>query len=173
MQIKIISSETKTSSKGNAYKKVSLNDGRDLNNVAVFPSFSQYEKVTAGSVVEGVVKEKEYNGSKSYSLEDGNLGKKPSGVGNMSKLMEKKAENIREAQERKEDSIAFFNATNSAVSIVLGLIEIKSKQKGSLGEDVSEYPDPAIIRKSIVDYRNWFLREYDDFKNPPEDQLSF
>ena len=62
-----------------------------------------------------------------------------------------KAEYIREAQDRKEESIAFFNATNSALTIISG--DIKS---GLITVDTAQ--------EKIRYWRDWFLAEYEKYK---------
>jgi len=55
---------------------------------------------------------------------------------------------MRDAQYRKSRSIAFFNATNSAITIVTAL-------------NVS----PDQIKEQLAMWREWFLSEYDkDYK---------
>lgn len=64
-------------------------------------------------------------------------------------MMKEKAKNIEEAQERKAESIAFFNATNSAIALV---------SKYQLGEMTE-----SEIRVKIVAWRDWFLTEFNNW----------
>lgn len=62
--------------------------------------------------------------------------------GNVSRLMDKKAENIKEAQERKSDSIAYFNSLNSAISFVTSFrSEIYVMSQADFFDRVCEYRD--------------------------------
>jgi hypothetical protein len=70
---------------------------------------------------------------------------------NMNKLMDKKAENIEKAQDRKNDSIAYFNAINSAIALVK---EFK-------------LVDAVDIKESISYWREWFLSEWHKYEADP------
>ncbi len=67
---------------------------------------------------------------------------------NISNLMDKKAENIEKAQDRKSESIAYFNSVNSAIA----LINTKAYTEG--GNALMDY------REFIQKERDWFLAEY-------------
>lgn len=61
---------------------------------------------------------------------------------------DRKAGYIKEAQERKDNSIAFFNATNSAIAVT------------------QHMTNPANVeekRQEIIEWRDWFLQEWDSF----------
>ena len=108
--------EEKVSAKGSKYYKATLKDETDkeIHDVAIFSSFGE---VLPGSIVEGVLRASEYQGKTSYVLEKGNLGAKPASFGGgIAKAQAAKAEYIKEAQQRKEDSIAYFNAINNAIA---------------------------------------------------------
>ena len=68
---------------------------------------------------------------------------------------ERKAGFIRVAQDRKERSIAFFNATNSAIAMYQAL---KS----------TEDPHEFILRE-----RAWFLSEFERYNSGDLDQTPF
>lgn len=68
----------------------------------------------------------------------------PSSGGGIAKAQERKAEFIKEAQERKNDSIAYFNALNSAIALVTKL----------------EFKSEGQTKVDIVYWRDWFLSEW-------------
>lgn len=123
MKIKINFCEKKTSAKGSEYLRASVildrgNGPEELDNVAIFSSFPGFADIGPGSEIEGNLEEKDYNGSKSYSIS----GPKPQGGGNMQRVMkeketmiisaqDRKAQNIASAQERNEQMWAKYSAT--------------------------------------------------------------
>ncbi len=129
--------------------------------VAIFPTFPNFSTLKVGSEVMGKIDVKQ-NGvytNKTLNEERTPMRKGDAPSINISKMMDKKAENIEKAQERKNDGIAYFNATNSAIALV-----------GKMSEDVT----PDFYKMQIVNWRDWFLsewRKYDagdvtDKKNP-------
>lgn len=114
--------ENVVSSKGTPYKRATLTDssGKVVENVAVFNFYSQFNNVTPGGTVTGSLISELYNGKMSHKLEDGKTFKtfagKPSG--GITKAMEVKNTNIKEAQERKEESIQKSGAQRDAVLMV-------------------------------------------------------
>ena len=135
--MKITSIEIKKDKNGNDYKQAMF----DTTKVFVFPKgdLDLYNSVVVGADFELV--------------KDGNFWKiktdKPTGnfPSKVEKLMDKKAENIKEAQERKSDSIAFFNATNSAIALL--------QDSGITVE--------AELKVKIRAWRDWFIQEYEDY----------
>ena len=61
----------------------------------------------------------------------------------------RRLENDKEAQGRKEDSIAFFNSTNSAIALL----------KESIGT-----MDNGDLKVALKEWREWFLSEYETYK---------
>lgn len=60
---------------------------------------------------------------------------------------------MRDAQYRKSRSIAFFNATNSAISLL------------GISSELGIKPNDEAIQDFIMKWRTWFLAEYDhDYK---------
>lgn len=102
----------KTSSKGTKYAKVTLEsvEGGIIEDVAIFSSFPDFANIMVGSEVEGNLIEKDYNGSKSYSLEAEKSigGKKP----NFDRIIEKKQAGIAEAQSTKANNISEAQSRN-------------------------------------------------------------
>jgi hypothetical protein len=62
---------------------------------------------------------------------------------------------IKEAQDRKEESIAYFNATNSAIAIVSQLYDLR----GGVPE--------ATVKATLQSWRDWFLKEHHNYKEKP------
>jgi hypothetical protein len=108
MKYKLDWMEHKTSSSGTAYIKATVTDeaGITTENVAVFSSFPGFNELAPGHSVEGILKEKDYQGKKSYSLDKEIVVRPPGARPNMDRIMDKKANLISEAQQRKEQSIA-------------------------------------------------------------------
>lgn len=78
------------------------------------------------------------------------------GSGGMNKMMETKAKNIEEAQKRKSESIAYFNSVNSAISL---LAQAKTMMSSGLDEDSA--------KKFIIQWRDWFISEYEKWDSQP------
>lgn len=74
--------------------------------------------------------------------------------GGIAKAQAVKAEYIKEAQARKDNSIAYFNATNSAIAIV-----------NSIFANTDEKPTRDTLEIQIVSWRDWFLSEWDAFNS--------
>ncbi len=128
---------------GKIYDKVSLWT-TDWNNLS---------KVD-GTEILAEIKVTEKNGYKNITLypekTEGFNGFKKGG-NNISKLMDKKAENIEVAQNRKNESIAFFNATNSALSLLVAL-----PTKPSSFEETQKF---------LISSRDWFLSEWQKYES--------
>ena len=111
-----------TSAKGNNYKKFSVKDEKGVvtQDICAFTSYGAFGGLTEGATVEGLISEKEYNGRKSYSLVDGNLGAKPQGFGGGfgAGAMKAKTESITKAMDRKEDSIMISSTARDATLIL-------------------------------------------------------
>ncbi len=67
---------------------------------------------------------------------------------------EERKEDIKEAQERKEDSIAYFNAVNSAISIVSHIYELKGTPE-------------ATVKAALSSWIEHFLKLHQDYKEKP------
>jgi hypothetical protein len=156
--------ETKVSAKGHSYSVCTLlkEDGSTVD-ATMFSSFPNYANIMTGHIIEANLKENDYNGKKSYVLDPIMAQSPNSGAyrssGGMSKMMETKAKNIEEAQNRKSESIAYFNSVNSAITMYRALRE--------LGVAIDN------PREEIIKWRDWFLSEYEKWnndlptKNPP------
>ena len=142
--------ETKTSKAGKEYKKFNAKreDGQLFKDVVAFPFYSQFTNIVAGAVLDGIIKEEDYNGSKSYKLQDGNLGPKPASFGAAN--MAKKAETIAKAQDRKEDGIMISSTARMATDVVLAF------KTESMNEEQFK------IKWQL--WRQWFINNWDNTK---------
>ncbi len=150
----IIKLETKTTKIGNIIS-ADLQDfnGTITDKVSIFPTFPNFTSLKVGSEVMGQITVKVNGQYTNKTLNEEKTSGYASGGArsvNMNKLMDKKAENIEKAQERKNDSIAFFNATNSAIEMV--------KQF---------HGDTSDIQSDIKHWRDWFLSEWHKYESDP------
>lgn len=136
--------EIKTTAKGNPYKGCKLADGRSVN---VFDNHPLYPDVETGFDIPDTLF---YQKGQYWNLSDPSRGPRKSG-GNSSRSAD-----IKEAQDRKEQSIAFFNATNASITLVSTMM---SQQ---IGDDAKE------LQRTIRFWRDWFLAEHDSYKNHTE-----
>lgn len=155
MTYQIIWGEEVTSSKGTKYYRADLkdSDGKEYKGVAIFTSFKDYAKVMPGSEVEGKISEKDYQGKPSYTLE--NLAPLQYGASKAGGYSTKKGEEIKQAQQRKTESISYFNSVNSAISLVTS----QGYQPRPTGD--------AEIKEALVYWRDWFLKEFEKWDNQP------
>lgn len=116
MRFKIDWLEVKTTSTGKNVKKCVLLDesGTKINDVSVWGDFPNWADLRPGSEISGEIKTNN-KGYKSLYPEKATTSRPPSGI---KAAQERKAEFIEKAQDRKNDSIAYFNSLNSAISFV-------------------------------------------------------
>jgi len=147
---------TEVVDKNEGWKVVSIEgvDGVVASNVSVsktkqdgtvnFPNFAEF---TQGAMVEGEYKE--YNGKKYlYPSRAKPAGGARKGVDPLAiaKAQEHKAENIRAAQDNKDQAIRLSGAMNHAVNIVT-----------TFSKDLT----PDEIKNKVLNWRNWFLDNWD------------
>lgn len=138
--------EFKTSGAGNKYARATI-DGKE---VAIFDKFPNFENLKEGDTVDGDLTKKDYNGKESWTL---NPLYKPStfqpkgGGAGVKAAQERKEVMIEKAQERKSESIAYFNAINSAIALYNAHPE-------------KEMHNP---KEFIIEYRDWFLAEWEKY----------
>jgi hypothetical protein len=113
--------------------------------VQIWGDFPSFETITFGSVLEGDLVTKVSGNFTNITLYPPKPAYTPKsgGMGGIKAAQERKEVMIEKAQERKSDSIAFFNATNSAIALVKDL-------KLNMDDTKAE----------IVFWREWFLSEY-------------
>lgn len=152
----IIKLERKTTANGKNKIDADLQDfdGFVEDKVTIWDDFPNFANLKMGNEVTGQVVAKvngQYTNKSLYGerTEGWGGGKKAPSV-NISKLMDKKAENIAEAQERKNDSIAYFNAINSAIA---------------LAEQMVTTPHSDQMKEFIKIWRDWFLSEWNKYNS--------
>lgn len=136
------------------YKRVNVKDpsGVVTNGVAVFSSTPFYSQVVTNAQVEGILKEKDYNGSKSYTLEAPYQPR--SGGGAMpAKMMEKKQEFIKEAQDDKQQAIKISSTFTAAWNTAIASF-------GGKGFTQDEFA------KDFKMWRRYFVNNYEVEENP-------
>lgn len=121
--------------------------------VTIWDSFPNFSDLKPGTVIDCDVVTKQngkYTNVTAYPSKNPNGTTRPQG---MKAAQERKAEMIEKAQERKSESIAFFNATNNAIV----LLEAYNKN--------AEYPfSPEGAKKFITEWREWFLTEWQKYE---------
>ena len=146
--------EMQSKSSGKMYKRVNVKDpsGVVTNGVAVFSSTPFYSQVVTNAQVEGILKEKDYNGSKSYTLEAPYQPR--SGGGAMpAKMMEKKQEFIKEAQDDKQQAIKISSTFTAAWNTAIASF-------GGKGFTQDEFA------KDFKMWRRYFVNNYEVEENP-------
>jgi hypothetical protein len=153
MEYKIAWSEKKTTAAGKEKLEATLEDvqGVQTEKVTIWADFPNFSGLMTGHKVIGdLVPAKDPKwGPTLYSAKTFNAvanASRPNGMG--AKMMEKKAENIKEAQERKEEGIAYFNSMNVAIEYL--------KAQGF----------PFTIEEVIAKQRQ-VLKAYEDYKSSP------
>lgn len=143
--------ERKTTSTGKEKLDCTLTDENKVqtSDVTIWGDWIGFNDIKVGHAVEGDLvpaKDPKY-GPTLYPVKKvaptGSFG----GSRGIAKAQEVKGQQIKEAQERKSDSIAFFNATNSAIALL--------KDAGIQGE--------AEMKVKIRVWRDWFIQEYEDY----------
>lgn len=132
MKYKVNNLEAKQSAKGTTYYIADFTDeaGNTVN-------ASTFDSITNASEVEGeITKNGQYTNFKLGGAKKGGVGIKAA--------QERKAEMIEKAQDRKNEAIAFFNATNNAIALI-NTLGLKDKQD---------------IKDAITYWREWFLDEW-------------
>lgn len=171
MKFKVDWVENLKTREGKPFKRASIDDGAGNQfDVSVWPDFSQYESVTPGSEVDGVIRTK----GAYKNLVDGNLGKPPAAIASYLKeksstlatphrvFIEKvRNENIQRAMDRKETAIAYHNAVNNAVALTVAFLNRENVvihgEDG--GQNVKEM-DVDDAKELIRSLRDWFLDEW-------------
>lgn len=148
--------EQQSKSSGKMYKRVNVKDtnGVITSNVAVFSSTPFYSQVVTNAQVEGILKEKDYNGSKSYTLEAPYQPRSGGGGKAMgTEMIKQKSEAIKAAQDSKVESIkvssTFTAAWNTAIASFGG----------------KEFT-PAELAEEFKRYRHYFVNNYEVEENP-------
>lgn len=146
MLYKITKVEIVNTSTGKQFKKADIfAEGATLQ-VSVWPDFSKYDQVIEGGEVEGQIRES----GKYKNLVDGNLGSNPMQKRQNSpitRVMEKKASDIKESQERKNDAIMTSSTMRDAVQIVVAMTAYEKYDEATMADKIEHW------RKWLLD--NW------------------
>lgn len=141
--------ERKRTSTGKDKIDATLSDGKNSIDVTIWDNFPNFTGLMAGQDVEGDVVTKQNGQYTNKTLYPVKVATTPKfGASGVSKLMDKKAEQIEKAQERKSESIAYFNSVNSAIALV-------GKRLGEVSE--------AQMKLELKLWRDWFLSEYENW----------
>ncbi len=121
--------------------------------VTIWNSYPNFASLRVGTEVSGDVEVKKngiYTNKTLISLKTSTLTP-PRGTGTKV-YQERQGEMIKVAQERKSESIAFFNSTNSAISVLK-----------EITKDVP-FPTDKDYQLAIVRWRDWFLSEWTKYE---------
>jgi len=146
--MKIIEIQEKTDRNKNPMKVVTTDT-----QTKVFVN-SKYNKGIYDVVAEGMEVEVEKGDNDFWQIKPESVGvtPKPKFAGGIAKAQEKKAEYIREAQDRKSESIAYFNSLNCAIQIYAA-----HKPNIDTEKELGDY-----IRR----WRDHFLKEWENYNDP-------
>lgn len=159
--------QVKTSSKGNTYKVFNLKapDGKITNNVAAFTSFPDYEKIVANAFIDGELKEKDYNGSKSYTLEGQQQPKQGFGGGGAAKAVEIKTRAIEKAQDNKFKSIEKAQENKEYGVMISSTARMATDT--TLSQFANEEFDAEQFKMRWLEWRKWFIRNWENDGDAP------
>jgi hypothetical protein len=161
MKYTIQRSIKKTTQTGKPFIKATLKDetGQEVDNVSIWSDFPNFEVLTPGVETTGVI---ETNPQGFRNLKPATMGRmmqpqeKNSPVPQQQRtpMYEQRVDAIRRAQERKYEAISYFNATNSAISLVSNL---KAKlMNGNVNR--------SVMKQEIMFWRDWFIDEWKDYE---------
>lgn len=165
MKYKIHSIGLKTLKSGNVKKDANLTaeDGATYEGVTIWPDFYNFANLAEGQTIDGELKTTIngqytnhvlYNASTAPSASNSGIGANRGGIrGNMSAVIEKKQEGIRESQENKARDIKIATSMQLAVSCAL-----------------AEYQNPKSldsIETLIKKYRKFILENWDVSEDVP------
>lgn len=152
--------ESKMTSTGKAVKSCSLKDEKGVLNedVSIWSDFPDFSNLRAGSHVSGQIKSnaKGYKslypeltkGFTSGTYKTPTMPPRTSGVVSAAKIT---SESVKVAQERKNESIAYFNSLNSAIALVTKW-------------DTFQTRDADELKESIRIWRDFFLEEWQKYE---------
>ncbi len=157
MKYTIQRSIKKTTQTGKPFLKATLKDesGQVIDNVSIWSDFPNFEILTPGVETAGVV---EMNPQGFRNLKPATMGRIVEVSQNMPQrapVYEQRVDAIRRAQEKKYEAISYFNATNSAISLVSNL---KAKlMNGGVNR--------AVMKQEIMFWRDWFMEEWKKYES--------
>jgi hypothetical protein len=129
-------------------------DGQEYMKVSLWQSDWSNVEIKDGVTIRAEMKVTEKNGYKNVNLypERTKTIRGSGSAPSIKAAQERKAEFIEKAQDRKNESIAFFNATNSAIAIV-----------EKVTKDLP-FPTDKDFQQAIVRWRDWFLTEWQKYE---------
>lgn len=145
--MKVTSQETKTGKSGKPFYSYTLDDGTTATGFDPIPL----------NVEIGETHEVTTNGNFRNLKSKGPMHPRPAGLGGIAKAQERKAEYIEKAQDKKELSIAYFNATNGAISLLSA--DIRHGGGFVFTEETIE---------TFTEWRDFFLAEWKKWDAKPE-----
>lgn len=151
--------ERKVTSTGKAKADVSVMDenGTEQSGVTVWADYPDFATMKEGDTTLGEVQIKvngKFTNKTLYPERTNTLYPKKN---NIAQAQAKKAEYIEAAQERKNTSIAYFNAVNSSISVM---------GKYDTDMDIDKYQTGLVI------WRDWFLSEWEKYDAKPMSEKS-
>lgn len=155
MKYVLTQSEKKTTRAGKPFLKATLADeaGQTLDNVSIWSDYPGFDELKTGDELSGLVEvnAQGYKNLKTPGSPSRNGGSQ--GSRRDTQMVRPadtyRAEIIRMAQDRKNESIAYFNATNAAITLVSSM---PSKLMGNVNR--------SILKQEIEYWREWFLQEW-------------
>lgn len=149
MKYTVTTLEKKVAGSGKPYIKATVKDGMDEeHNVTIFSTFPNFETITFDTVLEAEMQtenDPKYGISKKLWPPKEN---RPAG-GGMGRVMEKKAEAIGKAQDRKEEGIRVSSTFRDASMIVASMVH-----GGLLRTEMD-------IKEEWRKWREWLWNNYD------------
>ena len=143
-------SEEKIAKNGQPFKFVDYKDEVGEDKATCWKrDYPDYDKVVTGADLAGVIRVDGQYKNLVATLEPPKFVQNR-GAG-MAKAQETKAKYIEQAQGRKNDAIAYFNALNSAIALYKASVPFESDEE---------------IQAFIVKWRTWFLAEWERNENP-------
>jgi len=118
-------------------------------------TFDGGQKVWVNSKYDGQVYEGIVMGAEHELHKEGNFWKIGGGEAQPA-YQSKKGVEIEQAQNRKSESIAWFNANNLAVQMLVGL-----------------NPNASIPEEYIKEKRDWFLKQWEQHNDPTNEDVGF
>lgn len=162
MVYKISWLERKTTFTGKQKADATLQDsnGQTYDKVTIWSTFPDFSNLAAGRDVEGDILVSQNGKWNNKTLVEDKTKSSPSGSftpnkgmsSGISKLMDKKAENIEKAQDRKHESIAYFNSLNTAIQFV------------STFKDMFEINSAGDALDEVLHARDKFLVEWQKYE---------
>ncbi|MBX4198117.1 hypothetical protein KW782_02160 [Candidatus Parcubacteria bacterium] len=151
MKYTIQRSVKKITQTGKPFIKATLKDeiGQEMDNVSIWSDFPNFESLQPGVETTGVIE----------TSSQGFRNLKPATMQRMVQAEQQPLRNpgydhrmemIRRSQEKKYEAIAFFNATNSAISLV-------SNMKAKL---MNGTVNRSTMKQEITFWRDWFIDEW-------------